>query len=134
MSIAEIDAFFKTESKEKPINQDEVEEIFIPTEKKAPPKSRPNVSPPLSSPRVREGTIKIKQDLLQYNKVDPAKGRSFLSHEFSQYGGTLRLIIILILMALAIGAFYLFQWVGTKTLPDYYESEDESYTEELEGN
>lgn len=112
MSISEIEAFFKTGSEEKP------QKVSIT------PRTRP-------APQA-ESSIKIKQDLLQYHKVDPGSGRSILSHDFSQYGGAMRMIIIAALLALAIGAFYLFQWIGTQAVSDSYETEEEIWSEELE--
>ncbi len=62
--------------------------------------------------------IRVKQDILQYNRIDPDKNRSFLRNDFSQYGGAIRLLIIAGFIALFVGSFFLFQWLGKEVTPD----------------
>jgi predicted component of type VI protein secretion system len=64
------------------------------------------------------GDIKVKQDLLQFHRIDPRKGRTVLADEFSQYGGVSRFLILLLLAALAVGGFFFFRWLGETVTPD----------------
>ena len=60
----------------------------------------------------------MKQDLLQFHRKDAQKGRSFLKDDFSQIGGTWKLIIVAVLLALCIGVFYLSYTLMFKVTPD----------------
>jgi hypothetical protein len=77
-----------------------------------------------------EGPIKVKQDILQFHRVDAQKGRSFLKNDFSQIGGPLKWVIVLILVALCVGAFYLSYHLMWKITPDDLGSGTPAATEE----
>jgi hypothetical protein len=64
------------------------------------------------------GDIRVKEELLQYHRKEAGPDRSFLRHEFSQYGGGIRLGIIAGLLGLAIGVFFLFKWIAGMIFPD----------------
>ena len=64
------------------------------------------------------GEIQVKQDILQFHRIDPKKGRTVFSDDFSQYGGTSKLLIVIILVALAVGGFFFFRWLGESVTPD----------------
>lgn len=79
------------------------------------------VLPDQAKPRagaVRPQDIRVKNDILQFNKIEAKKGRSFLGDDFAQYGGTLRLVAVFLLLALAAASFFFFRWVGSSVTPD----------------
>lgn len=63
------------------------------------------------------GGIRVRERILQFNRQDPRKGRSFLRDDFSQYGGLSRLLLVLLFLALAAGGFFLFRWFGEEVTP-----------------
>lgn len=113
----------------------EAEELVRPVEQEAPPapaeKTKPSVKPametgkPKTVPSPEMGDIKIKQDILQFHKKDPRKGRSFLFDDFAQYGGLIRLLIGILLIAVVVAVFFLSQWLGETMTPDGMGLDDE---------
>ncbi|MHC4944568.1 MAG: FHA domain-containing protein [Planctomycetota bacterium] len=75
--------------------------------------------PEPGSPWPRDpGDIRVKEEILQYHRKEAGQNRSFLGHDFSQYGGGLRMGIIAGLLALAIAIFFLFKWLAGMIFPD----------------
>lgn len=61
---------------------------------------------------VKPDSIRIKQQLLQYNKVDPDRERSFLKSDFAQFGGGQRILFIAVLLVVCAGIFWLCKWLA----------------------
>jgi hypothetical protein len=96
------------------------EEIVLASDR--PPPSRPR-APSAKSPVQRSAKkssssqVEIHQRILQFNRIDAKKGRTFLSNDFSQYGGITRLVLVVVFLGLAVGAFFLFKWMGSEVTP-----------------
>jgi len=141
MSLSEIEDFFlpkeeeKTALKSKPTRRSEdygaVE--FNGNRKTTSQRNLAKSIKPIINPdSLSADNIKIKQEILQYNKIDADKSRSVMKDDFSQYGGLSRLIIILLFICLAVGSFFVFKWIGQEAMPDDFGAEEETYSEDSE--
>jgi pSer/pThr/pTyr-binding forkhead associated (FHA) protein len=83
----------------------------------APPPTRTVTPSPGAAAQAGSG-IQFKEQILQYSRIDARRGRSFLKDDFSQYGGLPRLIAVAALIALALGSFFFFKWLGSEVTPD----------------
>ena len=111
--------------------------VHVEEELVLPGQAKPEARPKPKARAVRPQDIRVKSEILQFNKIDARKGRSFLGDDFAQYGGTLRLVAIFLLVALAAASFFFFKWVGSSVTPEEAGSdrgvqavEEEAYPDE----
>ena len=78
----------------------------------------------------------MRERVLQFQAQKTGRGRSLLNHDFSQYGGAARFLLILFFLALAAGTFFLFRWIGSNVTSEEgagMETTPPAYEEPLPG-
>lgn len=105
--------------------------------RRAPPAQRPR--PATASPTALRGSgvggldgIRVKDGLLQYNKISADKKASLLRSEFVQHHPFFRTAAIVIMLALAVGSFFIFKWLTEKAVPAPWEGNQESIESEMD--
>lgn len=80
--------------------------------------SKSRTRPASSNPDLSASSeIRTRSEILQFNRRDAQKGRTFLRDDFSQIGGGFRLLIVLGFAALAVGIFFFFMWLAGLVFP-----------------
>ena len=83
-----------------------------------PPRPAPAQAPPAGGALSDPGEIRVRERVLSFKAREGKERRSILAHDFSQYGGAARLLLLLLFLALAAGTFLLFRWIGSRVVSE----------------
>jgi predicted component of type VI protein secretion system len=86
----------------------------------------PQPSSAAASRPTAAGGVQVRQQILQYHKIDAGKKSGLLKGDISQHHPATRAVVILVILALATGLFFLTKWLTESTMPADWEKEGEA--------
>ncbi len=86
----------------------------------------PQPSPAPEARPAAAGGVQVRQDILQYHKIGAGKKTGLLKGDASQHHPATRAIVIVVIIALAAGLFFLTRWITETTMPADWEKEGEA--------